>query len=443
MNTCVSLLGLRPPREPRIRRASRMPRRGLCLAFILLSCSLLHPPAALGSVNTACDGLADALEVANGDSPAHGRSTISLEPLWQTGGAATPLEHCDAITHVKLGPDNLLYMLSPKRGLYAFDRDGVYRKHIPLSEVAPPGVTAALGFFFLPNGNISWVFNRPALTQFTPTGDILTAPTIDSPQFGRILTLFDGDCQGGHLVLAGVTQDFLSRFPDDSEQRWYSVLSRFNIATGTEEVCYAKRVQDYDFDDYNIAEADEYFPISRRWALSSAGTVYLAPVRDSYVIHVFDSDGICQHIISRSFEAPQRRPESTAALERAHAARLRRRGETGSLIPSKTDPVITSLTCRPDGELWVRHAASFLPSPGASMLSYDVFDHDGVYSNIVTVRCHRFTHTDALHWIDDEHAVLVSGMNAPQAIDPIGSGGEATLSYRPDPLIVVCLRSDK
>ena len=404
-------------------RREQIAKKLAAVAALCTCCALLPPAHASDNRPSRTD---DVVHVQNGEAPAHGRDSLELRKLWSLEALGNVAKEWGAITHVQMGADSKIYLLSPTLGVVVLSMDGEHISTLSHKGVAPDRFSTALGFVVLPMDRVGVIVNRCSMVLLSESGQALEGPLFHSAEHDRLFTLFGGLCRENHLVLAGVIQDFLSKFPDSSEQRWHAVLSRFDLGNGGETVRYLERSQDYDFDEYHVDERTEYFAAPGRWAMSIDGTVYAAPLRDEYQIHVFAPDGTHERVVSRAFAAPRRSDETLAALRSAYDKRLGIRGVEGTIALCATDPVSTGIRVQDDGELWVQRAGSVSKRTAGVLLTYDVFDKDGVYVQEVMCEVADGQTSDSFVWIDDQHLIRLAGVNGAAMNDPVGMGGGAT-----------------
>jgi hypothetical protein len=394
-----------------------------------------------GSTSAGHEVIVDGVpEVRNGSSPSQGAETVTLREAWRVGGGGASEPQFGRIRELHVGPDGNIYLLESSGEVLAFSMQGAHLRTLRLSDDFRGHSFLVVNLVFGADGNPGLVQKKlPAIAWMSSDGVATRGATHIRPRggCGRIVDLFDGCSRDVHLVLAGRMHKYLSS-TDDRQQRWTNTLSRFG-PEGEEEVRYFEVQRDYDFAAYRFHEREEYFPAPGRWTLGTDGRVYLAPVRDEYEIHIYDTDGKLERIVSREVEIPKRSADRMQLWQAARDAKLADHGG-GTYELCDSEPAVTRIRVQDDGTMWVLHAASAHDQSEAVFQSYDVFDPRGHFAKEVHFVCEGDGENDALFWVGPDRVVRVTGVLEPQLTVPAGAGSGPVFGREAPQTEVVCYR---
>jgi hypothetical protein len=379
-----------------------------------------------------------ATHVKNGDKPSQGTTTLKLEKLWSAGGEeGTDL--FGLITQAIVDEAGNVYLLDTQLAeVRVFSPTGEPLKTLSREGEGPGEVRLPTDLFFLPDGRLGLVQAFPGkiivVDRSGNPGETISVGGGDPTQ-GGFVVLLDGSSAGESLVLAGI---LISTQQNPPGQDRTSFLGRYSVA-GLEQVRFVEQKTHLDFQNIKIVEKDQYFVYPRRWALGSGGRVYAAPFRDRYVIHVYGAEGKLERVIERVYEPRPRTEKEMARIEALVAAQTRQiPGEVKTEL-EKTEPAVSSLHMRDDGELWVVSSRSTHQQPAGIMLTYDVFDPQGNFTRQVAVACEGDGTEDGLFFAGPGRMLLVKGL-VDAAATMQGASPELAEGEEPAPMEVVLYR---
>jgi len=402
------------------------------LAAVVL-CLVLAAAPAWAAKEVVQDGV---VHVMNGDKPSKGTETLKLEKQWSAGGEEGE-SFFGLITQATVDPDGNIYLLDTQLSeVQVFSPSGEPLKKLSREGEGPGEVRRPTDLFFLPDGNIGLVQAFPGkVVTIDPAGNPGQTITVggSDPTKGGFMVLLDGSSSGGNMVLAGI-----HLATQESSQDRTSFLASFGT-DGIEKTRYLEQKTTFDFSDFRVVEKDQYFVYPRRWTLGARGEVYAAPVRDRYVIHVYSPDGKLERVIERTFEPRLRTAKENARIEALAAAQTRQVPIEIKIELEKTEPAVTSIHARENGELWVVSSRSVVEQPQGVMLTYDVFDAKGEFIRQVAVGCEGDGIEDGLFFAGRDHMLLVKGL-ADAAATMQGASPEAAEGEEPLPMEIVYYR---
>jgi len=239
------------------------------------------------------------------------------------------------------------------------------------------------------------------------------------------LLVLGGFCMesGGKSGKSGNTQvDFISRCAPDGRE-----LGR-----------YLERHRAVDYSGRIIDEMDQD-EIWQRAALGSDGRLYIAPDRNAYLVQVFGPDGSMQCQLEREMDGRPRSSERLASVRRDLEAWSRYYKNPPSEIRCcPSEPCITGLWPRPNGELWLRTSRGDHPATLGAAIVLDAYDSEGRFLHQVSLECPFDPYRDVLRPLGSGRLIVIR------------NGREATLDLkgntRPNegngPVIVTCYRLD-
>jgi len=151
-----------------------------------------------------------------------------------------------------------------------------------------------------------------------------------------------------------------------------------------------------------------------RWALGPAGTVYVAPERDAYVLHAYAADGTLTMVCERPFTARERTEEDKE--ERHGGMRIvidGRRAEIEHRILDH-DPPIAGLDVDAEGNLWVRNCYDRSEELSVGVLArYDVISPTGEFlREVILTAPEGDRELDGIVFLDGHHFLLIRNQEA-------------------------------
>ncbi|MFH1145195.1 MAG: hypothetical protein V1774_11680 [Candidatus Eisenbacteria bacterium] len=374
--------------------------------------------------------------VVNKDKPKLEAQTLRLEKVWSAGGPDGEALF-GLITQAIVDESGNVYLLDTQLSeVQVYSPAGEQVKTLSREGEGPGEVRTPTDLFFLPDGRLGLVQAFPGKVvtvdrEGNPGGTITVGGT--DPTAGGFMVLLDGSAAGGNLVLAGI--HLATR---ETSQDRTSFLASFTLE-GVERTRYLERKSVLDFQNFKIVEKDQYFVYPRRWAVGPQGEVYAAPERDAYVIQVYSPEGKLVRVIERAFEPRPRTEKEMARVEAVAEAQTRQIPIEVEMNLEKTEPAITSIHARPNGELWVASSRSIHGQPAGIMVTFDVFDKQGDFSRQVAVACDGDGIEDGLFFAGSGHMLLVKGL-ADAAVSMQGATLETAEGEEPAPMEAVYYR---
>jgi hypothetical protein len=371
--------------------------------------------------------------VRNSDALRDGVRTLELEELWRVGDDDEELL-LGMIGQVLQDEAGNIYVLDRRLSeVLVFSAAGEYLRTVSREGEGPGETRRPRTAVFLPDGTLGIVQMMPGkivkvARDGTPAGSL--TPGTD-PTAGGFAVLFEARCRDGHLLVSGEMMR-----PGEggafSRTRYLAKLD----GDGSELVRYAEKELESMFVDFKWNEEKDYFVHLNGFAVAPSGRVYIAPERDSYLLHALAPDGRLERVIERKFTPRQRSDEEKQLVNETR--RMVINGREVEKEISDTDPAIADLWVDDRGELWVLHSRSGDDQPRGVMQTYDVFDSRGHLVRQVAVGCPGDFREDRLFLLGGGRAVLVRGMLS-SMVSLVGArGGEESGSEEEGGIEIVC-----
>ncbi|MBU1675546.1 hypothetical protein KKA85_07165, partial [bacterium] len=187
---------------------------------------------------------------------------------------------------------------------------------------------------------------------------------------------------------------------------------------------YVTKSAQQNFADMVLDEVGVDF-VWTRWDVAGDGSLVVAPHRNRYLLEIRDGAGELQRTFSRPY-APL--PREEADTRRAISV-LEAQGRNYPVMPritvSDLEPDISAVQVLDDGTIWVTTNRGVRGQPAGVMLTYDVFDPDGVFAHQVRMHADGDGMNDLLFFVDGERAVLIRNfLNAYLSSVGVESEGE-------------------
>ncbi|MBP7669026.1 MAG: hypothetical protein KA123_00390 [Candidatus Eisenbacteria bacterium] len=421
-----------------LRAATRTARRAATLAILpaITLAVILSAAAVVMPIVVEAQVPEGVPRITNGAKPSQGTETWKLEKLWSAGGEEGEVIF-GLITQALVDDAGDIYLLDSQLSeVKVFSPVGKLKKTLSREGEGPGEVRGPTDLFFLPDGQLGLVQLFPGkVITIDRNGNPGTPITIGGadPTAGGFVVLLDGASGGGNLYFAGLYMTM-----ENAVQNRTSFLARFS-PQGVEQVRYLEKKSRLDLANIEIVERDQHFVYPRRWAASGSGEVFAAPEIDRYAIYVYRPDGTMDRVIEREFTP---RPRTAKELERLDAvvqAQTRQLPGTPKYDFEKTEPAISGLNLRSNGELWVTSSRSGYEQPKGIMLTYDVFNAAGKFIKQVAVACDGDGLEDGLFFAGDDRMLLVRGM-ADAGVALQGGAMESAEGEEAAPMEVVLYR---
>jgi hypothetical protein len=407
-------------------------------AAIAAGALALSVPVLAGEQVTA-DGV---LHVRNGAKPSGGQRTLQCEELWRAGGDDEDV-FFGIIIQAATGEDGKVYLLDLQLSeVQVFSPEGEFLQTLSREGEGPGEVRNPVDMVMLPDNVLGLVQAFPGKIikidlEGNPQGTF--TPGGADPTSGGFMQLIDARWWRDRYVLGGV------RITNNMEEG-FTLRDNFVASyspDGALMTTYADRPDRYEFNSLNIDEEASYFPHLRRWAMGNDGRIYLALARNDYAIKVYKPDGTLDRVIEREYDSWQRTEKERTRVERMLEAQTRNIPFPTETHVGDTEPDLTSLHVADDGSLWVQTSRGSREQPEGIMLTYDVFDPEGNFTEQVAVACEGDGVEDGLIFAGGDRVYLVTGLTEALIMLQSGGasgGGEESEEGEAAPMEVICYR---
>jgi hypothetical protein len=393
---------------------------------------------AMGAAASAEEVIVDGIpHVRNGAAPAEGTRALRLEELWRVGGDDDDVLF-GAIGQVLMDDAGTIYLLDRHLcEVQVFSANGEYLRTLSREGDGPGETRRPRDMLFLPDNTLGILQTMPGkivriTLDGTPAGSIV--PGSANPEEGGVVALFNAKYRGDHLVICG--DEMVPREGIYGRTRFLSSIRE----DGTELARHLENFLEQKLENLKWNEVEDYFVHMGGLALGPDGSIYAAPIRDRYEIHVFGRNGSLERVIEREFE-PRRRTRKEKDLIN-DTRRMIINGREIEKEIGDYHPSISGLWVDDDGQLWVRSSRSDHERPPGVFLTYDVFDGSGRLARQVAVHGPGDPAEDGLFLLGQDRAVVVRGMVG-AALAMVGARGNAQQDGDEEeaaPLEVICYR---
>jgi len=379
--------------------------------------------------------------IANAAVPAGGVRTLQLEELWRRGSEDDEEIFFGLINQVVVDEDGNTYLLDGQLSqVPVFDPDGELI-NILSREGDGPGETRRPGDLLLTDdGRVGLVSGFPGRVVYVdrqgePAG---TLETGGDPSQGGFTLVRSARANGAHTVLG------VSAAATDREAGTQKRTPRVAIYDADGTMTHVLHEESYviDFTERLFRESVQMELALRRISVGHDGRIYFAPNREDYRIDVFEADGTPVHSITRDYPVHKRSAEETEEWQKLFEASVSRAQFPPDIELAPTaapiDWVYGGLWARHDGTLWVRSSRATQDQPAGIMLTYDVFDHDGLFAEQVQFACPGHGTEDALFFAGPDRMILVCGFM--DSVRATFGGVDGYEDVEAAPLEIVCYR---
>jgi sugar lactone lactonase YvrE len=372
----------------------------LLLALVLASAACL--PAIAGDVP----------RITSPAQPRDGATVLELEEVWRAGDPDDD-QIFGMITQVRQDRDGSIYVMDAQLSqVHVYSPGGEHLRTLFGEGEGPGEIRGPRDLVLLDDGRVGAVQEVPGKLVFVdraglPAGSMRIGGA--GTEHGGFCQTFSAFTNGRDLLVAGFLQSPGER-PGTMNQT--SFLSRFD-GDGRTAAEIARMDNELVFEDFVFDENRHLAPFWWNAAVAADGRVYAAPDLDRYEIRVFDRDGGLRKIIEREYEPLQR-----SSADREYFTDVVRAIYSG--LPFEVgveindhEPAVAymhrGLRLHDDGSLWVLTSRGIREPGSGAMASFDVFDPDGVYVRRVDVHGPWNGRTDTVFFLDDGHALVVTG----------------------------------
>ena len=374
----------------------------------ILAALLLLAAGAAAAETTVVDGVP---HVRNAAVPRDGVEHVHLDEIWSAGGEDDDVLF-GLITRVRADAEGNLYVLDGQLSqAHVYDRDGNRLRSLFGEGDGPGEIRGPRDLVLLGDGRVGAVQEVPGRLimvdrENNPAGMLTVGgPGADRGNFCQTFGAFAG---GGVLLMAGFQQA-----PGDAPNtlKQTSFLSAFD-AEGRETAAYCRDDHVFDFGNFVFEESRHLAGYWWNAAVAADGRAYVAPALDRYEIRVHAPDGALERVIERDYEPVRRTGAEKAAFVETVKAIYAGAPIEVEVEPMDVEPVVQSmhrgLRAHADGTLWVLTARGLRDQPDGVLAAFDVFDAEGIYAKKVVVHAEGDPENDAVFFLDDGRAVVVT-----------------------------------
>ncbi|MFH1842348.1 MAG: 6-bladed beta-propeller [bacterium] len=378
----------------------------------------------------------EAPRIDNPATPRDGHLTLEPRELWRQGGEDEEILFGFVITALDDEAGNVYLLDRQLATVFVFSPAGEYLHNLSREGEGPGETRLPTDMLWLPDGSLGLVQSLPGkIVKVDRSGDPAGVIVLggDTPGAGGMCFLSEARCRSGGIVCCGARallgQDGL-------------VQNRF-LATFDEHGAEAARfleLRDRDVAGTKIREADSYWVVEGRWCLGPDGSIYTAPRRDEYAVHVFAPDGHLERIFAREFRSWRRTQQEKDRLRSRWAGRPDETDGQRDVEIADVDPCLEQLRVADDGTVWIRHSRSARQQLSGVMVTYDVFDPAGQFVRTVSLVLPGDAFQDKLVFLSNDRLLLIRGFrDASRAL--FGDSPEDQAAAE-SPLEVICYALD-
>ncbi len=379
--------------------------------------------------------------VRNGAEPLNGVRTLQLEEQWRVN-VDDEEELIGVITVAAAGPDDTVWLADTQVGqILVYSAAGEYVETLSREGEGPGEVQNPDGLFWLPDGNLG--IKDRKMGQFTviDTEGVPRSSIHLEDEAGESLSaswIHQARCRGGVLVVCG-NQFRNEEDGTPTQSRYFGVFD----LEGSEIARFMNAPSGFDFGARTYDEKKNWFVDQGQFDVDAEGRVYFAAERDRYRIHVCDASGKLVTVIEREYEPRRRTKEEIDGM--ADNVSMSINGESIRLDSEflDTSAAIAGIHILDDGTVWVKNGHSEFVEDGDPADSYDVFDADGRFVEVVHVEVESDRSQDRLYHLDDGRWIMVENLMSAWGSMYGGRGGdddEAEDDGEDGVLEIVCLK---
>lgn len=337
---------------------------------ILCACALLV--LASGNARAEWQGSIETIEgvthVHNPDTPADGVHQLELEPVWSLGGESDEDEEIFGLVESVLqDEEGRVYLLDQQlMEIRVFDAQGRYLRSIGREGEGPGEFRNPRGMFFLPDGRIGVIQMMPGrIAVLDREGEgYEDFPLPGGGGFSMVEAVRPCGDQLAVKLMQG-------SFADGKIENRLQLL--LLDAQGNEQKLVGEFVKEFEATGGGMRIEMGGDNFAREWTTGPDGRIYVVSTYNGYEIEVYSPQGERERVIHRDYEPRHRTEEEMERLRKQFTDR----GAPGMAVPEipETDPDITGLDVRPNGEIWVRTSRTEEGEEGLGRI--DVFDAEG------------------------------------------------------------------
>lgn len=378
--------------------------------------------------------------VHNGAEPADGDRTLQLEEIWRVN-VEEEENLIGVITAMLAGPDGTVWLADHQLSqIFVYSAEGEYLRTLSGEGEGPGEVNAPDNLIWLPDGSLGIIDRKPGqITRLDTEGVPLSSLHLKSAN-GEPMgfsQLGEAQCRAGILGISGTEFRFDDGVP--TQNRFFGI---YDLEGG--EVCrLLEAPTGFDFEARTYHEMKNYFVDEGGWTLDGDGRVHLVPERNHYQIHIYDGQWRLIQVYGRKYELWRRTAEERK--EAAGGTSMTINGEFVEITTTIDDyePAIMSIMASANDQIWVLSSRGTREQPEGVQRSYDVFDTEGHYREVVRLVVELDDREDRLYRLADGRWIILhnirSAMESMYGVPSEDDTDEST--EEDDALEIVCLRA--
>lgn len=346
--------------------------------------------------------------IANGDQPRDGLETLEARELWHRGHDDDDIIFGAVIT-AATGPDGNIYVLDTQQSqVTVFDLEGNLLRTLSREGEGPGETRRPEDMVFFDDGTLGLAqyINGKIIRidlEGTPLNSVMPPGYDPQEGGGGMSSIRRVRNRGGTLAVNGsgvqpaeegmVRTQYLVRTNEESE-----ILTEYLSRTTA-----SRLMRD------GWIEKNNYFPSHERWDIDGQGRVLAATERNEYLITVFEPGGSPVFTFGRKFQPLARTEEEKQEIR--DSLTVIRDGERIEVRVQVEDshPAVSTVFCMDDGEVWVLTARGTHDQEPGVMMTFDVFDGQGVFIRQAALACDGDPDEDKLVFLGDRRAALIRG----------------------------------
>ncbi len=344
-----------------------------------------------------------------GAEPDDGIRTLHLRELWHID-AEDEEQLIGVVSGVLAGPEGTTYMGDQQLGqILVYGSDGEYMRTLSRQGEGPGEINAPHNLVWLPDGSLGIIDRKPGQITTLDAAGLPLSPIRLRGSDGEPMAsaqLMSVRCRGGTLALSGTQFGFDDGPP--TQTRFFSIFD----AKGREVKRLMEAPSGFDFGARTYDEKADYFVNTGVWAIDGRGRVYHAPYYDRYLIEVHDAEGRLIQVIERDFVAAKRTSKEKEEIRKNTVMTI-----DGEFIPLDCDlqdrhAAIGGIEAGLGDGIWVRNGRDEHDLPAGIIRSYDVFDGDGNFREVVRLAGEMDKDADRLYHLADDRWILLRNIAA-------------------------------
>ncbi|MBU8872115.1 MAG: hypothetical protein KOO60_14700 [Gemmatimonadales bacterium] len=415
-----------------------------CLSFLFLFPALtlvLEPQVLIAGEVKVIDGVR---HIHNEAVPVLGERTLRLTEVWRVDVDEED-ELIGVISTALAGPDGTIWLADQQLGqVLVYSSDGELLHKFSRQGEGPGEINNPRGLLWLPDGGLGITDRKQGkITQIDSEGMPLSSIRLQSSDGEPLASaqLRGPQCRGGTLALCGTQFKFDNDKPTQS--RFFSIFD-----TGGREV---RRIMEapsgFDFGARTYDELADYFIDRGAYAVDDLGRVHHAPDYRKYLIEVHDPMGNLVQVVEREYQPQQRTRQEKQEIETGVSMNINGENVAISCDLEGNGRSIEQIEAGDGGGIWVRNGRDNHDQPNRPeniVRTYDVFDAEGHFQEVIHLACDMDPDQDRLLRLADGRWILLCNIiGAEQSMYSafIDKGENEDVEDDAEPLEIVCLKA--